>query len=43
MMLMLPLAVTSTSGWISRLGARRWQWLHRLIYVSGIAAVIHYY
>jgi DMSO/TMAO reductase YedYZ heme-binding membrane subunit len=42
-MLMLPLAVTSTSGWISRLGASRWQWQHRLIYVSGIAAVIHYY
>jgi len=35
--------VTSTAGWIRRLGARRWQWLHRLIYLSGIAAVIHYY
>jgi sulfoxide reductase heme-binding subunit YedZ len=42
-MLMVPLAVTSTGGWIRRLGVRRWQWLHRLIYLSGIAAVIHYY
>lgn len=38
---MLPLAVTSTRGWIRRLG-RRWQTLHRLIYVAGIAGAIHY-
>lgn len=38
---MVPLAVTSTRGWIRRLG-RRWQLLHRLIYVSAIAASIHY-
>ena len=38
---MIPLAVTSTRGWIRRLG-RRWQLLHRLIYVSAIAASIHY-
>jgi sulfoxide reductase heme-binding subunit YedZ len=38
---MLPLAVTSTKGWIRRLG-RRWQLLHRLVYVSAIAAAIHY-
>jgi sulfoxide reductase heme-binding subunit YedZ len=38
---MIPLAVTSTKGWIRRLG-RRWQVLHRLVYVSGIAAAIHY-
>ena len=38
---MLPLAVTSTNGWIRRLG-RRWQTLHRLIYVSAIAAAVHY-
>jgi sulfoxide reductase heme-binding subunit YedZ len=42
-MLMLPLAVTSTAGWIRRLGGRRWQMLHRLVYGAGIAAVIHYY
>ena len=41
--LMIPLAVTSTAGWIRRLGGRRWQWLHRLIYLSAIAGVIHYY
>jgi sulfoxide reductase heme-binding subunit YedZ len=40
---MLPLAVTSTAGWIRRLGGKRWQLLHRLIYVTAIAAVIHYY
>ena len=38
---MVPLAVTSTKAWIRRLG-RRWQTLHRLIYVSAIAAAIHY-
>jgi len=40
--LMLPLAVTSTRGWIRRLG-RRWTALHRLIYFSAIAGVIHYW
>jgi sulfoxide reductase heme-binding subunit YedZ len=42
-LLMIPLAVTSTSGWIRRIGGKRWQLLHRLVYVSGIAGVIHYY
>jgi len=41
--LMIPLALTSTAGWIRRLGGRRWQTLHRLIYVSAICGVIHYY
>jgi sulfoxide reductase heme-binding subunit YedZ len=40
---MVPLAVTSTKGWIRRLGGRRWQWLHRLVYFTGVAAVVHYY
>lgn len=40
---MLPLALTSTRGWILRLGGRRWQTLHRLVYVSAIAGVVHYY
>ena len=40
---MAPLALTSTAGWIRRLGGRRWQMLHRLIYVSAIAGVVHYY
>ncbi len=40
--LLIPLAVTSTAGWIRRLGGKHWQTLHRLIYVSAIAGVIHY-
>ena len=40
--LMVPLALTSTKGWIRRLGGKRWQALHRLIYFSAIAGVIHY-
>jgi len=40
---MTPLALTSTAGWIRRLGGRRWQMLHRLIYLSAIAGVVHYY
>ena len=40
---MAPLALTSTAGWIRRLGGKRWQLLHRLIYVTAIAAVTHYY
>ncbi len=39
--LMIPLAVTSTRGWIRRLG-KKWQLLHRLIYVSATAGVVHY-
>jgi methionine sulfoxide reductase heme-binding subunit len=41
--LMIPLAITSTAGWIRRLGGKRWQILHRAIYFSAIAGVIHYY
>jgi len=40
---MVPLALTSTAGWIRRLGGKTWQRLHRLIYVSAVAAVVHYY
>ena len=39
--LMVPLAITSTKGWIRRLG-RKWQLLHRLVYVSAIAACLHF-
>lgn len=39
--LLIPLAITSTKGWIRRLG-KRWQFLHRLIYVSACAGVIHF-
>ena len=40
--LLIPLAVTSTAGWIRRLGGKRWQMLHRLIYITAICGVIHY-
>jgi sulfoxide reductase heme-binding subunit YedZ len=40
---MIPLAVTSTAGWIRRLGGRNWQRLHRLVYLTGMAGVVHYY
>ena len=39
--LLIPLAVTSTNGMVRRLG-RRWKPLHRLIYVIGILAVVHF-
>ena len=41
--LLIPLAITSTAGWIRRLGGKRWQMLHRAIYAAAIAGVIHYY
>ena len=40
--LMIPLALTSTKGWIRRMGGKRWQALHRLLYFSAAAGVIHY-
>jgi sulfoxide reductase heme-binding subunit YedZ len=43
LVLMLPLAITSTAGWIRRLGGRRWQALHRLVYASAILGVVHYW
>lgn len=42
-LLMIPLAVTSTAGWVRRLGGKRWQALHRLIYLTAVAGVVHYY
>jgi methionine sulfoxide reductase heme-binding subunit len=42
-LLLLPLAVTSTAGWIRRLGGRRWRALHRLVYGAAAAGVVHYY
>jgi sulfoxide reductase heme-binding subunit YedZ len=41
--LMIPLAITSTAGMVRRMGYKNWQLLHRLIYVSAIAGVIHFY
>jgi len=43
LLMLIPLAITSTNGWVRRLGYKRWQKLHRLIYLIGLAAVIHYY
>lgn len=41
--LLVPLAVTSTKGWIKRLGFVRWQRLHRLAYVAAALAVVHFF
>lgn len=41
--LLIPLAVTSTNAMIKRLGGKRWQWLHRLIYVVGPLAILHFW
>ncbi len=43
LLLMVPLAVTSTNGMIRRLGPKRWKALHRLAYLAAIAGVVHYY
>ncbi len=40
--LMIPLAITSTAAMIRRLG-KRWQQLHRLVYLAAIGGVIHFY
>lgn len=41
--LLVPLAVTSTNKWIKRLGGKRWQKLHQLVYAVALAGVLHYY
>lgn len=41
--LLIPLAVTSTNGMVKRLGGKRWQWLHRLIYVIAPLAILHFW
>jgi len=43
LVMMIPLAVTSTDSMVSRLGARRWKLLHRLSYPIVICGVVHYY
>jgi methionine sulfoxide reductase heme-binding subunit len=40
---LVPLALTSTTGMIRRLGGRRWQALHRLVYLAAAAAVVHFW
>jgi len=41
--LLIPLAITSTAGWIRRLGGKTWQRLHQAIYAIAILGVIHYF
>ncbi len=41
--LLIPLAVTSTRGWIRRLGGKRWQRLHQAVYAAAVLGVVHYY
>ena len=41
--LMLPLAITSTDRMVKRLGGKRWMRLHRIVYLSGVLGVLHYY
>lgn len=42
-LLMVPLAITSTDNMVKRLGGKRWAKLHRLIYLSIIAGVVHFW
>lgn len=39
---LMPLAATSTAGMMRRLGGRAWRWLHRLVYVTGALAALHF-
>jgi sulfoxide reductase heme-binding subunit YedZ len=41
--LMVPLAITSTNKMVKRLGGKRWAMLHRLVYLSAIAGVVHFW
>src|SRR5882724_12420267 len=43
LLVMVPLAITSTNAMIKRLGGKRWRALHRLAYVAAIAGAVHYY
>jgi methionine sulfoxide reductase heme-binding subunit len=42
-LMLVPLAVTSTKGWVRRLGGKGWQRLHRLVYFATAAGLIHYF
>lgn len=41
--LLIPLAVTSTNAMVKRLGGKRWQWLHRLVYVIAPLGIVHFW
>ena len=43
LLLLIPLAATSTAGMIKRLGAPAWRRLHRVVYLAGVLAVLHYF
>jgi methionine sulfoxide reductase heme-binding subunit len=43
LLLLAALAATSTDGMIRRLGGRNWRWLHRLVYVTGLLTLTHYF
>jgi len=42
-LLLIPLAITSNNALIKKLGGKRWQWLHRLVYIIGVGGVVHYW
>jgi methionine sulfoxide reductase heme-binding subunit len=42
-LMLIPLAVTSTNGWVKRLGGKKWMRLHKLTYVAAILGVIHFW
>lgn len=42
-LLLIPLALTSTNGMVRRLGGKRWQWLHRSIYLIALLGILHFW
>ena len=42
-LMLIPLAITSRAAMVRRLGPKRWQRLHRLVYFCALAGIIHYY
>ncbi len=42
-LLLVPLALTSTTGWIRRLGGKRWNQLHKLVYIAVCLGILHYW
>jgi methionine sulfoxide reductase heme-binding subunit len=42
LILMIPLAITSTNDWVRRLGFRRWQRIHQAVYLAGALAAVHF-
>lgn len=42
-LLLVPLAITSTTGWIRRLGGKRWNQIHKLVYIAVCLGLLHYW